>query len=339
MLPDERAGSARARALRSLLVWVPRAAVAAIVVTVPLRDACAQPSATPPADAAKAAAALYDEAVRSFDAARYAEAARTFLKADEALPNAAALESALAAARRAGDHLLVVAAAQRVLAREQQDSALAQQAARALAEAERQLSRVELSCSPAPCVPAIDAAPVAPGLHHLLPGTHRLSARSPEGTEVEERVSLGAGSVHRFELVLPAPRAAVASPPPGAKEPARSNVLTPAPDASPRKPLPVWAFYTSAGVTGLLAIVSIWSGVDAMSAAEDYREAEVRTQDALDSVEARATRTDVLWVTTALAAGFTTYAAFALVDWDEQRSLRAGLLPGQAGLMVSGDLP
>ncbi|HEY3493665.1 MAG TPA: hypothetical protein VGK73_03220 [Polyangiaceae bacterium] len=339
MLPAGRAGSARARSPRSLVIKLSSFLAAATVATVSVRYARAQTSDGPPAaETTRTAAALYDEAVRLFDAARYAESARAFLRADEAQPNAAALESALAAARRAGDPLLLAAAARRVLGREQQDAALTKQAAEALTEAERHVARVELVCSPAPCELAIDSEPVAPGLHHLLSGTHRFSARAPGGAEVEERASLEAGSIRRFELVIQP--AAVAAPPVSVTEPPRPAPPRSAPEASPRKPLPPWALYTSAGVSGVLAIVSLWSGLDAMSAAEDYRAAPIRTQEALDSVEARATRTDVLWVTTALAAGFTTYAGFALVDWDRnQRSLRAAPLPGHAGLLLSGDLP
>lgn len=339
MLRHDRAGTACDRARGSFIPWGSSLVLAAIVTMVPFRHARAQASASAPADSTKAAATLYDEAVRSFDAARYAESARTFLAADAASPNAAALESAVAAARRAGDHLLVATAARRLLAREPSDAALTKQTAQALADAERHLARVELDCSPAPCALAIDSESVAPGLHHVLPGTHRFSAQAPGGSAVEERASLGAGSVHRFELLVPTPPASTSTPA-HADPPVTPKTASPQPDRAPRKPLPVWAFYASAGATGVLAIASIWSGVDAMNAAEEYRDASVRTADALDSVEARATRTDVLWVTTALAAGFTTYAGFALVDWDEnRRSLRAGLLPGRAGLLVSGDLP
>src|SRR5512140_2623548 len=66
-------------------------------------------------DARERAAKAFDEAVKLYERAAYVEAARAFLRADTEAPSADALSNALAAARRANDHLLVVQIATRAL--------------------------------------------------------------------------------------------------------------------------------------------------------------------------------------------------------------------------------
>src|SRR5262245_36216833 len=71
----------------------------------------------PQASQRQRAAAAFDDAVAKFNRAEFAEAARRFLEADALAPNAGAITNAIAAARRANEHLLVARAAERAIAR------------------------------------------------------------------------------------------------------------------------------------------------------------------------------------------------------------------------------
>ncbi len=275
-------------------------------------------SATP--EERKRAAAAYDRAVRLFDAAKYADAARAFLEADQLVANSEALSSAIAAARSANDHLLVVEVAERAMARESSDPKLAGAARAALAEAEAHLARVELQCQPAPCSLAIEGAPAEAGRHYLLPGTHLFAATYAAPNEpVEQRASLEAGSLYDISLR--------ARPAPTEGRPAELHTLpshavqAQAPSARgdlDRKPLKPWTLYLGAGVTVALGGITIWSGLDALSRVDHYK--GTRTIDDRSRATQSIRRTDWLLVGTALAAGASAFAAVRLVDFGPDKS-------------------
>jgi len=312
------------------------ACVLVAILTLAPHRVLGQTKSAPRADPEKQAAGrLYDEAVSLFDAAKYAEAARAFLRADELSPSAEALESAIASARRAHDHLLVVAAAKRAIERESRSPTLATGARVALTEAETHLARVNLDCTPEPCALSIDGKSAAAGEHHLLPGTHTLSASGDSGASVEERRYLAAGSTHRLELtLLPSSNPSITK----ATGPSAGRPSAPAGrarDLPPHKPLPPSAFYAGAGVTAALILATTWSGLDALAAAEDYRQSKARTTAERNSVDQSVRRTDILLLGVIVAAGLTTYAAVSLVDWNGGKvSLQAS--PGTAGVVISG---
>src|SRR5688572_9355033 len=122
--------------------------VTALLVTVAGRPALGQ---QPSASTRTKAAEHYDRGVDHFERDQYAAAVKEFLAADELVPSSDALNSAIAAARRSNDHLLVLRASQRAIARESVDPKLAAGAREALTEASRHLARIEASCEPAPC--------------------------------------------------------------------------------------------------------------------------------------------------------------------------------------------
>ena len=107
------------------------------------------------------AEALYDDALQRAGRAEYTAAAEGFLAADALAPNPEALQSAIAAARRAQEHILVVWGAQRAIARESSDPKLAAKAREALAEAIPHLSRLELDCEGQACTITVDGALLA----------------------------------------------------------------------------------------------------------------------------------------------------------------------------------
>jgi len=290
----------------------------------------------------RAAAKTYDEAVSLFDAGRYTEAAQAFLRADELLPSVEALESAIASARRVHDHLLVATAAQRAIQREHDAPKFAAEARMALAEAESHLVRLELSCTPTPCALSIDGKVAASGAHHVLPGTHTLRASAGAIAVAEERVDLAAGSAHRVELTPepaePRARMAPQHPPPANRAVARAK-SAPARDERSAKPLEPWTFYVGAGVAAGLVVATVWSGTDAIDAANSYRNSSTRTQEDRDAAYAAVRRTDYLLLGSLVAAGLTTYAGLSLVEWNAGKSaLRASPMLDNTGVLISGEL-
>src|SRR5262249_13525514 len=103
-----------------------------------------------------AAAQAFDDAVKQFERADYAAAARSFLRAHELEPSTDALHNAIAAARKANDHLLVATAAERAIGRPGEREELVTEAREALTLAARNLARIDLSCDPLPCTLVLD---------------------------------------------------------------------------------------------------------------------------------------------------------------------------------------
>jgi hypothetical protein len=249
------------------------------------------------------AAAAFDEGVRLYRDADFGGAARAFLRADAAAANAEAARNAVVAARRAADDRLLAEAATRAIERGAADASLARVGREALAEAAAKLARLELACSAPGCAIEIDGEPVATPTAYALPGTHRLTATSPERLRAEQVVSVRAGLSYRFHFdpALPvAPAAPRATRPPAA-----------APE-SPGGLSPV-VFFVGLGVTSMLAGLTVWSGVDAIAARDNLPNPPTTPE--RDDVLARARRTDVL-LGGAVATGAVTAAlAIWFVRW------------------------
>jgi hypothetical protein len=331
------------RAFSSVVAQLLRAAAVCVVATafvlIGARPALGQ---QPSASTRTKAAEHYDRGVDHFERAQYAAAVKEFLAADELVPSADALNSAIAAARRSNDHLLVLRASQRAIARESVDPKLAAGAREALTEASRHLARIEASCEPAPCTLELDGQPIPPGTNYALPGTHTIVAKAEGRQAGEERLAMAAGASYRVALTLKAvgdaapPTAAPGVPPSEAKPPAQSPPDKGAPPTSEQgrkqRPLPPVAFYAGAGVTGVLLILTTWSGFDTLSARDDLPERPTRDQ--IDDVEGRITRTDVLLAATVLAGAATGYAGIALVNWNGKSGAKLGVAPTAGGFQA-----
>lgn len=242
-------------------------------------------SGAPPPEARSRAAALYDEGVAAFARAEYAAAARAFFEADGLAPSPQAITNAIAAARKAGDHLLVARASERAIARGDAVTA----AREALVEAAAKLARLEVSCDAPRCAVAMDGAPLALGTTWALPGTHHVTATGARPDErAEETLACVAGATYRVALRPVAPTAVEAPGPAGA------------PAARPAEGLPREWFYAGLGLTVALAAATTWSGLDALAAKDALSAAP--SQDDIDDVLARAHRTDALLIGTGVAA-------------------------------------
>jgi hypothetical protein len=290
-----------------------------------------------------AAARAFDDAVTRFEQADYVGAARAFIHADDLAPSTDALHNAIAAARRANDHLMVATAAERAISRSNERQELVTEAREALAVAARSLAQIDLNCTPAPCKLLVDGKPSAPGKRYVLPGAYSAAAISDDGNRTEERLTLAAGV--SYSVVIHAVKAGEATQAAAVstraadqtaatpeterpKGPARTEARA---DESPRasnKPLSPTVFYVGAGVTAVLIGLNVWSGIDALSA-KDNLPTPPRTAD-LDEVRAKETRSNVIFASVLVVGGATAMAGFLWVDWGGG-SVTAGLAPTPGG--------
>ena len=109
-------------------------------------------------------------------------------------------------------------------------------------------------------------------------------------------------------------------------------------DSAPDPAAHAWArpvFYTGVGVTAVLTGLTIWSGVDALVARGNLP----GTQGQIDSVEARAHRTDALLLGTVVAAAGTAYVGLRWVKWggdSKPVEVAAQVTPTRALVAVGG---
>jgi hypothetical protein len=261
------------------------------------------------------AAAAYDAGVGFFEKAEYLDAAKAFLRADELLPNDDALANAIVAAGRANALLLVAEAAQRAITRQGVDPEVAAKARDALADASRRLSLVKLSCAEDPCTLKLDGELVSEGDHYLLPGNHAFGAESGSAQK-NESLLLEAGATYTLRLQP--------------QEEAKPSLnRSPEADVS-RTTVPPVVFYVGVGLTVALAGVTVWSGLDTLSAKDELPPNP--TQDDLDPVEGKVLRTDLLLAGSVVAGAATAFVGLQLVDWSSGDSGGVGLV---APTMVS----
>jgi hypothetical protein len=287
----------------------------------------AQPASGVSADQREQAARAYDEGATLFDRAQYGAAALAFLRADETLPSLDAVSSALVAARKSNDHLLIVKVAERAIARETADAKLAAQGRQALLDAARHLARLELSCEPEPCTLTLDQVEVKSGSHYVLPGTHAVSAGAPGFAPDDERLRLDAGVTYRV-LLHPVPPGSAERPSEIARETPTTPSAAPPNDRgardSARKPFSPVVVYTGAAVTAVFTALTIWSGIDTLSAKSDLPDRP--SQSELDDMDGKMLRSNLLGAGALISAGLTTYAGLALVDWNQSAAPGHGSL-------------
>ncbi|HEX4334556.1 MAG TPA: hypothetical protein VH062_01510 [Polyangiaceae bacterium] len=281
-----------------------------------------------PADDRTRAAELFEQGVRQFSSAEYEAAARTFLAADDLIPSARALVNAITAGQRAGLHLVVARAAERALSRPDMDAAGTSFAREALATAAPKLSIVEATCAPEPCALTLDGATLTSAHEYALPGKHDVVATGNDGATASAELSCVAGATCRVSLTpaRPQPTPPLAVPPTAASAqgalPAQTEP-SPATDEH-RRPLPPAVFIAGAVGTAALVALTVWSGVDTLSA----KSSAGSDPDRWPHVQHLALRTDLL-LTGALVLGAATGAAgLWFVDWGSGRRATAVILPG-----------
>lgn len=309
-----------------------------------------------PTDDQAQAAVLFDQGVHEFALRNYESAARFFLSADALQPSLDALNNAFTAALKSGQDLLIAPAARRVLERPEATAQSHRKAQKALATAEPKLARVDAICTPAPCSLLIDGKSADTGVSYVSAGMHELSATSERGARVAQELSCEAGALCavRLELTESEPVVAVVAPreepvpaesatveaedqaePDGAAAPVLDRAVPSRRESWARRERAPLAVLIGLGATAVtLGGVTVWSGMQALSARDEYKTSP-RTYDPSE-VHRLARRTDILLSGALVFAAAASATALWWVDWRSAGTTTVALVPSR-GLMVLGE--
>src|SRR6185295_8981232 len=95
--------------------------------------------------------------------------------------------------------------------------------------AARNLSQIDIGCTPLPCKLLVDGSPVPAGKRYVLPGSYSAVAIAEDGNRTEERLALVAGVT--YSVLLHASKA-------GASKEAAAVTTTPIAEASEKPSTP-----------------------------------------------------------------------------------------------------
>ncbi|MBM4362608.1 MAG: hypothetical protein FJ104_07995 [Deltaproteobacteria bacterium] len=288
--------------------------VALLSAAVPAGAAGDEPSV----EEIKAAESAFKQGREAFKAGEFAEAAEAFESADAAAPNDRVLELAITSRDKAGNLDRAATLARLGLDRYPDSERMRKLAGPIVDRAAQELVTVAVTCNE-PCA-LLDGARVVHGsaaLNRTLyvsQGDHTLRAAWPGNRAQAKEITGSAGETVSASFVAPT------GAPEATSTPAATETGEKADTAAASGGLPPLVFWIGAGVTGVLAGVSIWSGVDAMNnpGKEAVRErcrglgeSCPEYQEGLDAEF----RTNLLWGGTAVAGVATGVVGALLVDW------------------------
>jgi hypothetical protein len=301
------------------------------------------------------AANAFSRAQRAELSGDHDTAAELYELADGLAPTPEALRSALKARKAAGHLGSAAVHAERLLRRYPNDKRSKDLAEATLEESKRKLARIEVQCRPKGCGVVVDGAAASPEVAEshvvfLEPGKHEINAAfgSDRGTPKVTVSKAGDRSSFTFE----APAASASGPrvlDAGGRTSAANLSVDAAADRGTKasqRGLSPWFFVAGAVVTTGLGVATVWSGLDVLSAHDDYQGKETQRtyEDGLDKER----RTNVLIGATAVA-GIATGVVAAFTRWGgsgdtstgalPRRRVQAGgvPLPGGAAFTIGGD--
>lgn len=260
---------------------------------------------------------------RAFARGEYLSAAEAFEAANRLVPHHSALWNAARARELGGDAAGAANRYAQFLRVAPRSASDRDAATNALARLSKRLGKLTLLGTTPAAVDGVhldagDSLYVTPGLHLIV--------RESTGNQAAARRELSFAAGEESSLTMDE-----ATPPKPAAPPVPPPVLVPRPAESPRsKPLPPWVAFTGAGVTALFAGLTVWSGLDTISARSDYDQNP--TSDQWVDGKGLRTRTNVLLSTTIVMGLATVGIAVFLVDWN--RGPKVGL--GHDGVRLSG---
>ena len=273
-----------------------RIVVAAVVVAV---------AAPARADVSAAAKAFSEGQAAQLDG-DYERAAQSFELAYTIKPSKEALRSAVRARQQANQLSRAATLAELLLSTYGDDATSAALARDVIADAKPKLARIAIACE-APCSVAAGgrAVTVAPARTHavfLMPGTQELEISYDGDRVVQRKIDVHAGEDRALGVPLPADT----TPPVKPEEP-----TPPETKHSTRRRLPPLVTFIGAGLTVAAGGFTLWSGLDTLSAHDDY--VENPSDDKYDAGRRKQLRTNIgigltagFAVTTGVIAAFFT---------------------------------
>jgi hypothetical protein len=264
-------------------------------------------------------------------------AAELYELADSLAPAPEALRSALRARKGAGQLGAAARHAERLLQRYPDDKKSKDLANATLDEAKKKLARIEVHCRPKACGIVVDGAAATSEVTpthviYLEPGKHEVSASFGTDRAAPKVTQVKASDQLSFTFDAPPPSATPRPADPAAKPGVTIGADT-AVDrgaATASRGLSPWFFVTGAVVTAGLGAATVWSGLDVLSAHDDYkgRESQTAYEDGLDKER----RTNIFIGATAVA-GVSTIVLAYFTRWSGSSEATTGQTPArlQAG--------
>lgn len=322
----------------------------ALIASVSLPSGLSSTSAAQTSQERQAAAEAFDRGTTSLLAEDFGTAARWFEMANNLAPAAPALLQAIRAHQRAGNELRAGTLALRLVERFPDAGAAVEEAQSILNTVRRQFFLVEVVCDEE-CAVELDGTLQAHPAFFLEPGrAHRVGASFANGN-VSEEVQGDAGEQRTVRMVAPEGSAQGPTPEPGSttvtdSEWTRRTATPPEGGATGRDEdegggIHPAGFLTTLGLTLGAAGVLVWSGMDTLSARDEYEEVAARERAEgngfdeasalLDEGQSKELRTNVLIGATAGLAALTVVLAI-VTDWggDDDEDTQAGVTPSLA---------
>jgi hypothetical protein len=294
-------------------------AMAKHLVSVLLTAACLA-LATPRTSRAQsdvvAAANAFEQAQRAELSGESARAAELYELADRMAPAPEALRNATRMRLAAQQPVAAATHAEALLRRYPDDAESQALAEEVLRRTRPELGRVTVRCA-VRCTVVVDglaSATVYAREHvtYVQPGEHALEARFEDGGVTSLPVKIGAGESSELEAVHVPP------PPPPVDAPASvdtSSVSVSNDTVASKKRLSPITFWVLGGATLAVGGISLWSGLDLLSARDDFKSDKTPTRKAFNEGESKDLRTSVLLGGTAALAAATVVVAL-FTDFD-----------------------
>lgn len=271
------------------------------------------------------AAKKFKEGEKAFLKNDFVNAATAFEAAYEIAPHPDVLINAVDAHEKAGNLPRAATLCARVLKNPQNDRVRSDMQAR-LARLTPKIGRIEIAAPASTTEIKLDGGEAPLGeLLYVDPGDHRASGRI-DGVLVEKAVNVVAGA--RATVTLEAPdeeESEGGSGSGGSKKP---------PEDDDEKPLHPAFFFVGVGLTCVSAGILTWSGVDTLSARDEFDKNP--TEEGLSSGESKQLRTNVMiGVTAALGVATAAIGIFA-VEWGGGTDTTAKVSMTPGGVALTG---
>lgn len=284
--------------------------------------AWAQPADAPSPQDVQEAANAFAEGQRAQLRGDNARAAEMFEIANSTAPSSAALRSAIRNHKAAGHAAQAATGALEALALYASDRTTTRLANEILVDLAPGLARVLLECVPE-CTATMDGRLVGRAAFtrremFVDPGNHSVRAEWSGHGNVDQAFTGVAGQPQAVRLERPP--APVEPPPPEVTEPVEPHQVEPPPPPpyhprapAPRSGLSPVVFWVGTGLTLVATGVTIWSGMDTLSARDDY--VDDPTREGYDDGVDLELRTNALIVTSAVLGAATIAVGLFLTDW------------------------
>jgi hypothetical protein len=289
--------------------------------------------AAPDAERLKTAADEFDAGRRAYRLRDFENAAIHFENADRDVPSPEALESAIRARKEAGQEAKAATLSAWGLARYPGDKELADYAPKIIAEGEKALYKLTISCSPE-CALIVDEK-VAPfgetvsATLYLDPGAHTLVAGWPNDRRTNSSVEATAGGAGTVSFSAPAAPSTSTTSAPIEAAPGNSN--PPESDRGRGSGLPPAVFFVGAGATVILTGITVWSGIDTLNSPGKEAIARCLPRDTTCADYqlgvSHQNRTNLLIGATSVVAAGTAVLGLFFTNWSGGKANEASITP------------